>query len=162
MLDSTNVSSLAARTIEHRFAIIIKEMPMQHYSKFQNTALLTLRLIIAVIFLYAAYAKLGFWSDVDQGVSLLMTNLVKFLSIVEPLSAAAITVGFLTRWAATGLAIIMVGAIYVTQFVYQIGFVTERGAGWNFPLMVLAGCFILMTFGAGRWSVDARRGKRSK
>jgi uncharacterized membrane protein YphA (DoxX/SURF4 family) len=64
--------------------------------------------------------------------------------------------GFLTRWAASGLAIIMVGAIFIMQFVMHVGFATPVGPGWNFPLVVFAGCVVLMAFGAGRWSVDAK------
>jgi putative oxidoreductase len=126
-------------------------------AKFQNTALLLARLITAVIFLYAAYAKFGLWSYVPEGGGPVdaMTNLMKFLSIVEPIGALALIVGFLTRWASLGLAIIMLGAIYVMQFMMGIGFATATGAGWNFPLVVLATCLLLMAFGAGKWSVDA-------
>ena len=85
-----------------------------------------------------------------------MANLMKFLSIVEPLGALALIMGFLTRWAASGLAIIMVGAIFIMQFAMHVGFATPVGPGWNFPLVVLAGCIVLMAFGAGRWPVDAR------
>ena len=85
---------------------------------------------------------------------------MKLLSIVEPLGALALILGFLTRLAASGLSIIMVGAILVTQFVMQVGFATPTGPGWNFPLAVLAGCITLIAFGAGRWSVDAKWRKR--
>ena len=133
---------------------------MQPYTKLQNATLLILRLIIAAIFLYAAYAKLPFWSSAPEGMSAMMLNLTKFLSIVEPLGALALIAGFWTRWAAGGLAVIMVGAIFVMQFVMQVGFATPTGAGWNFPLAVLAGCVALMAFGAGRWSVDAKWGRQ--
>jgi uncharacterized membrane protein YphA (DoxX/SURF4 family) len=66
----------------------------------------------------------------------------------------------LTRWAAAGLIIILIGAIYVSQFVYGIGFVTPTSAGWNFPLAVMAGCLILAAFGAGKWSIDHKRQER--
>jgi len=81
----------------------------------------------------------------------------RLLSIAEPLGAFAVLIGFLTRWAAIGLTIIMIGAIFVTQFVFGIGFVTQTGPGWDMPLMVLAGCLILLTFGAGAWSIDGRK-----
>src|SRR5574341_826868 len=132
---------------------------MESYTKRQEIALLAVRVIIAAVFLYAAYAKLPFWSETPKGVSAVMANLAKFLSIVEPLGAVAILVGFLTRWAAAGLTMIMVGAIFVTQFVVKIGFATPTGPGWNFPLVVLAGCIVLVAFGAGRLSMDAQRGK---
>jgi len=134
---------------------------MRPYTKLQDAALLILRVITAVIFVYAAYAKLPLWSGTPEGVSTGMANLMKFLSIIEPLGALAVLVGFLTRWAATGLAIIMVGAIYVMQFTMHIGFATPTGAGWNFPLAVLPGCIIPVAFGAGSWSVDAKREERS-
>lgn len=133
---------------------------MQPYTKFQETALLVLRLIIAAIFLHAGYVKLSFWSAAPEGMSAGMVNLLKFLSIIEPLGGVALVVGFLTRWAAAGLAIIMVGAIFILQFTMQVGFSTPQGPGWNFPLAVLGGCIVLMAFGAGSWSVDAIWKKR--
>jgi putative oxidoreductase len=129
------------------------------YTSYQDVVLLAVRLITGAIFLYAGYAKLPFWSATPPGMSEGMANLTKFLSIVEPLGALAILLGFLTRWAAGGLSIIMVGAIFYLQFVMHIGFATPTGPGWNFPLMVLAGCLVLLTFGPGRWSAKANKGQ---
>jgi putative oxidoreductase len=130
---------------------------MQPYTRFQETALLALRVIVAAIFLYAGYAKWGFWSAAPEGMSAGMVNLVKFLSIVEPLGGMALIAGFLTRWAAAGLAIIMVGAIFFLRFTMQAGFfTTPQGAGLDYNLLILGGCMALVAFGAGSWSVDAR------
>ena len=85
---------------------------------------------------------------------------MRLLSIVEPLGATAILFGFLTRWAAAGLIIILIGAIYISQTVYGIGFVMPTYPGWNFPLAVLAGCLILASFGAGNWSIDKTKARR--
>lgn len=128
---------------------------MQSSMTFQDAALFVLRLIIAAIFLYAGYAKLTFWSAPPEGMPTGMVNLIKFLSIVEPLGGLAIAIGFLTRWAAAGLAIIMVGAIFIMQFMMGVGFSTAQGPGWDFPLAILGGCLVLMAFGPGTWSVDA-------
>jgi putative oxidoreductase len=130
---------------------------MKAYTSFQNIALLILRIITAAIFYVAAYYKLPFWKGAPEGVSDFMLLVTKILSIAEPLGATAILFGFLTRLASVGLAIIMVGAIYVSQFVYGIGFVTPTSAGWNMALAVLGGCVILIAFGAGNWSIDGRR-----
>jgi putative oxidoreductase len=129
------------------------------YSKSQNAALLILRIVIAAIFFVAGYAKFPFWSGNPYNLGSFDLNLTRFLSIAEPLGGLAILLGFLTRWAALGLAIIMAGAIYYSKFVYGIGFVTPTSAGWDYPLCILAGCIILVAFGAGGWSVDASRGK---
>jgi uncharacterized membrane protein YphA (DoxX/SURF4 family) len=63
----------------------------------------------------------------------------------------------LTRWAAAGLGIIMVGAVYFVRVTMKAGFFTSpQGTGLDYNLLILAGCIALVAFGAGRWSVDAR------
>ena len=133
---------------------------MQTYANYQNAALLILRMITAAIFYVAAYAKIPFWKTAPEGTSSFLLFTTKLLSIAEPLGATAILIGFLTRLASLGLIIILVGAIYVMQFVYGIGFVTPTSPGWNMPLAVLGGCVILLAFGAGNWSVDNSRNRK--
>lgn len=129
---------------------------MHPYTKFQDTALLVLRLIIAAIFFYAGSAKWVLWSAPPDGMSAGMVFLMKFLSIVEPPGAVALVAGFLTRWAATGLAIIMAGSLYFVRFVMKAGFfTTPQGTGLDYNVLILGGCITLMAFGAGRFSVDA-------
>jgi putative oxidoreductase len=135
---------------------------MQAHTKFQHTALLMLRLIIAAIFFHAGYAKLSFWSAAPEGMSAGMVILLKFLTIVEPLGGVALVVGFLTRWAAAGLGILMVGAIFFLRFTMHTGlFTTPQGVGLDYNLLILGGCIALMAFGAGSWSGDAIREKAS-
>lgn len=124
------------------------------YTKSQDSVLLILRLMVAAIFLYAGYAKWGFWSATPEGMSAAMLNLTKFLSIAEPLGAIALVVGFLTRLSSALLGVIMIGAIFIMQFTMQIGFSTAQGPGWDFPLMILGGCIVLTAFGAGSFAVD--------
>ena len=135
---------------------------MRSYNSFQNFSLLLLRIITAAIFFVAGWYKIPFWKEVPKGMEmssfLLFTT--KLLSIAEPLGATAILIVFLTRLAAGGLTIIMIGAIIVSQFVYHIGFAPSTGPGWDFPAAVLGGCLILMAFGAGRWSIDSWQGRK--
>jgi putative oxidoreductase len=133
---------------------------MQTFNNFQNASLLILRIITASIFFVAAYFKLPFWSMEPEGISAFLLFTTRLLSIAEPLGALAVLLGFLTRLASSGLVIILIGAIFVTQFVYGMGFVTPTSPGWNMPLAVLGGCLILTAFGAGRWSLDARKKKK--
>lgn len=130
---------------------------MKAHTKYQNAALLVLRIVTAAIFYVAAYFKFPFWSHAPEGISPFMVFTTRLLSIAEPLGATTVLVGLLTRWSALGLIIILLGAIYVSQFAYGIGFVMPTGAGWNFPLSVLAGCLILAAFGPGDWSFDESR-----
>ena len=130
---------------------------MPTYTKYQDAALFILRIITAAIFYVAAYFKFPFWSSAPEGMSSFLLFTTRLLSITEPLGATAVLFGFLTRLAACGLIIILIGAIYVTQFVYGIGFVMPTSPGWNMPLAVLGGCVILAAFGAGGWSIDNRK-----
>ena len=128
------------------------------YKNHQHLALLALRMIAASIFFVAGYLKFPFWKGTPPGMhmSSFLLFTTKLLAVVEPLGAIAIFFGFLTRIAAWGFIIIMLGAIYVSQIVYGIGFVTPTSSGWNMPLAVLGGCIILAAFGAGKWSIDHR------
>ena len=130
---------------------------MKPYTNNQNAALLLLRVVIAAIFYVAAYFKFPFWSHAPEGISPFLLFTTRLLAIAEPLGATAILFGFFTRLAAACLIIVLIGAIFVSQFVYNIGFVTTTSPGWNFPLTALAGCWILAAFGAGAWAIDNRR-----
>jgi len=133
---------------------------MQRYTKTQDTALVLLRLVVAAVFLYAGSAKWSFWSAPPDGMSVVLLNVMKFLSIVEPLGSLALVLGVLTRWAAAGLSIIMVGAIFFARLTLHAGlFTTPQGTGVDYNLLILASCNALIAFGAGGWSVDAIRRK---
>ena len=140
----------------------VSEETSPSYSSAQNAALLGMRLVVAAIFLYAGIAKIPFWSAPPEGMSVLMHNVLRFLVIVEPLGAVAVLFGFLTRWAAAGLAVIMVGAIVYVRFNMSTGiFTSPQGTGLDYNFLILAGSLVLAAFGAGAWSVDAvRKGDR--
>lgn len=126
---------------------------MQSLKKHSDIAHLILRLVIGAIFLYHGSQKWMFWSASPDGMPANMVMLFKFLSIVEPLGGLALILGVLTRYASLGLGIIMIGAIYMK---WGAGFATAQGPGWEFDLMILAGCIALMFEGAGKYSVDAK------
>ena len=135
---------------------------MKQCPKLQNVALVALRLVVAAIFINAGIAKWMFWAGAPEGMPMsgIMLNLTRFLSIVEPLGGVALVVGFLTRWAAMGLAIIMAGAAYFVYFVMHAGFFTgQQGPGLDYILLIFAGCLALVAFGAGQWSADGVREK---
>jgi len=117
-------------------------------------------MIITSIFISSGYGKFPMWSGNPYNLGSFDLNMMKFLSIAEPLGALALILGMFTRLAATCLAIILAGAIYYCLVVYKIGFFPAGAAGWSMPLMILGGCIVLMAFGAGGMSVDAARGKK--
>ena len=137
---------------------------MHTYNTAQNAALLVLRLIVAIIFLHAGIAKLFLWSiEPMDGFPVWLHYMMLFLSIAEPIGAVALVAGFLTRAAATCLAIVMIGSIPVSHFLMAVPFFTApQLPGWDANLMILGGCLALAAFGAGAWSVDALRRKEPR
>lgn len=122
----------------------------------RDVSLFLIRVITAMIFFYAGYAKFPLWSAdaAATGMEPWLFNLMLFLSIAEPIGAIAMLIGFLTRTAAWCFLIILVGAIYVTQFIMHIGFSTPTSPGWNFPFAMIPACLALIAFGPGGWSVS--------
>ncbi len=120
----------------------------------QDWAFLALRLIIGAIFIYHGYQKWGMWAA-DTGTTGSMLIIMRILSIAEPLGGLALILGGLTRLAAIGIAIIMIGAIYMKNIVFGSGFGGQ--GGWEFDLALFGIALVLATHGAGRYSVDAMK-----
>jgi putative oxidoreductase len=136
---------------------------MHTYNTSQNSALLALRIIVAIIFFHAGIAKWFLWSiEPTEGFPVWLHYMMLFLSIAEPIGAAALLVGFLTRAAAACLAIVMIGSIPVSHFLMSVPFFTApQLPGWDANLMILGACLALAAFGGGAWSVDALRRQES-
>ncbi len=122
---------------------------------YQDWGLLALRIAVGAVFIYHGVQKFGLWSA-DSGVALTSGMLVvmKILSVAETLGGAALILGFLTRWAALGFTIIMLGALYIKIQVWGIGFAGAQGVGWEFDLILLAASIHLFLVGAGKTALD--------
>lgn len=75
----------------------------------------------------------------------------------EFLGAIALLTGTLTRMAAAGIALIMVGAVLMVHLPH--GFFmnwggTQAGEGFEYGILAIAMALSLIVTGAGRWSVD--------
>ncbi len=118
-------------------------------------ALLMSRLIVAAAFLMHGIAKWSVWSAPENpNVGTGLMNLMKFLSVVEPLAGVALILGLMTQLAAGGLGIIMLGAIYMKQFVWGIGYSSVTTTGWEYDLSLFAVCLVLFIMGGGRMSLE--------
>lgn len=129
--------------------------PLHALSKHNYVGLFVLRLVVGILFLVHGTAKWKLWgAPPGEGTTESMLALMKFLSIVEPLGGLALVMGFLTRYAALGLGIIMLGAIYFKLYVWNVGFIGTTGTGAEFDLVLLAAAVMLFFAGAGKWSLD--------
>lgn len=115
-----------------------------------NFSLLFLRVAVGVIFLVHGLGKRGMWKmQPSAQMSGGMLGVMKLLSVVEPLGGVAVLVGFLTNWAALGLGVIMLGALWFKINKWKTPFSATDKVGWEFDLLILASVLILLAYGPG-------------
>lgn len=120
-----------------------------------DVALLALRASLGAVFLSHGMTKWGTWkmqSSEQMGGGML--NMMRFLSIVEPLGGIAVILGLFTQFAAMGFALVMLGAIWMKIRAWKMPFTTTTATGWEFDLMNLTASLLLVTAGAGMYSLD--------
>ncbi len=95
-----------------------------------------------------------------------MPALIAFLIIIgEFFGSVGLLVGFLTRFTAASLGIIMVGAmglVHLPNGFFMNWFGQQAGEGYEYHLLVIGICLALMITGAGRWSVDGAIAEKMK
>ncbi len=118
-----------------------------------SSAELALRIAVGTLFLVHGLQKRMFWKTQPSAqLPLGMIKVLRFLSIVEPLGGVAMLAGLLTRPAAIGLSIIMLGAINLKARQMKKGFTGD--GGWELDFMILGANVALLLLGAGAWSLD--------
>ena len=127
---------------------------------------LILRLTLSlVIFPHGAQKLLGWYGGFGfSGTMGFFTEtmhlpwLIAFLVIIgESFGSVALLLGFLTRFTAASLAVIMVGAIVTTHIphgFFMNWFGKQQGEGYEYHLLVIGIAVALLVTGAGRWSID--------
>lgn len=88
--------------------------------------------------------------------------LAPFVGVTETASGALVLAGLLTRFAAVPLAVIMIVALATTKVPVRLSrgvwaMAHDARTDWA----MLLGAVLLLTVGAGPWSVDARLAKRA-
>jgi putative oxidoreductase len=96
---------------------------------------------------------LGFFTE-----QMHLPRLVALLVIIgESFGSLGLLAGFLTRFTAASFALIMVGAITLVHWpngFFMNWFGKQAGEGFEYHLLVIAICAVLIITGAGKWSVD--------
>jgi putative oxidoreductase len=115
---------------------------------------LVLRLGLAVIFIYHGLEMVAgegtqfgaAWAKETMPVPVQLA-----VAWGELIGGIALAVGFLTRLAALGIALIMIGAIVTVHG--QHGFSLAAG-GYEYNFAILVICAAVMLLGGGTWAVD--------
>ena len=131
-----------------------------------DASALIARLALGIVILPHGLQKLlgmfggaGFTATVDYFVS---SGLPAFLAVLiiigEAFGALGLILGFLSRLAALGIAIIMLGAILTVNI--KFGFFmnwtgTQAGEGFEFHILAIGLALVVLLKGGGLWSVDA-------
>ena len=114
-----------------------------------DLSLLLLRLIVAVVFGTSGFNHLK--SPRQRAESLgLRIPLTVFIGAAEVAGALGLTFGVLTQWAALGLILIMLGAVYMKVVQWKTGFWGEKASGWHYELLFIVMCLTILTTGGGR------------
>ncbi len=131
-----------------------------------NWAGLILRLTLGfVMFPHGAQKLLGWYGGFGfSGTMGFFTEtmhlpwLIAFLIIIgEVFGSLGLLVGFLTRFSAASIGVIMMGAITMVHLpngFFMNWFGKQAGEGYEYHLLVIGIAVALLITGAGRWSVD--------
>lgn len=124
---------------------------------FASTALLLLRLIMGIAFIYHGWGKIQTpfaWVPPQSPVSI--PAFFQFLAAISEFGGGiALMLGFLTLIASLGLGCTMAVAVYMHSIVMKDPFVNMTGGSSYEPALVYLGISILfLAFGPGKFSLD--------
>jgi putative oxidoreductase len=76
-----------------------------------------------------------------------------FLGAAEFAGTMGLATGVLAQWAAAGLILLMLGAIYKKAVVWKTGFWGEKSSGWNYEVLLITMNLVIVTIGPGKFSL---------
>jgi uncharacterized membrane protein YphA (DoxX/SURF4 family) len=87
----------------------------------------------------------------------LTPNVALLIIIGESLGSLGLIAGFLTRMAAFGVLLTMIGAIVLVHWphgFFMNWFGKQAGEGFEYHLLAIGISLVLLLYGEGKWSVD--------
>jgi len=119
---------------------------------YADWSLLFLHLLVALVFGSSGYSHLRRPAERAKSIGMSVPFTV-FLGAAELAGAIALAVGFVAQWAAIGLILAMLGAIYKKAVIWKAGFWGEKSMGWHYELLFIAMLLVLLTTGPGKYSL---------
>jgi putative oxidoreductase len=117
--------------------------------RFQDLALLLLRLVVAVVFGASGYLHLK--DPVGRAKSIELSPAATVaLGLAEVLASASIVTGIFIQIGALVLILLGLGAIGKKVFRWKTGFWGEKGYGWHYDLMMLAMNLVVLCSAGGK------------
>ncbi|MGD0157718.1 MAG: DoxX family protein [Terracidiphilus sp.] len=119
---------------------------------YADWSLLFLRLMLAIVFGTSGYSHLTKPKERAASIGMSVPFTV-FLGAAELAGTIALTVGFMAQWAALGLILVMLGAIYKKVAKWHTGFWGEKSMGWHYDVLMIAMNLVIVTMGGGKYSL---------
>ncbi|HKD90755.1 MAG TPA: DoxX family protein [Terriglobales bacterium] len=120
---------------------------------FLDGALLLMRLLVFAVFFTSGAAHLRNPTERSKSIGM-SKGFTIFLGLAEVAGALGVALGVLTQFAALGLVLMMLGAIYKKIFAWHIGFWGKSQGtndGWHYDLMLIAMNLVIAASDGGRF-----------
>ena len=117
---------------------------------YADWSLLFLRLVVALVFGTSGYSHLTKPKERAASIGMSVPFTI-FLGAAELAGAIALAAGFMAQWAAIGLILIMLGAIYMKAVKWKTGFWGEKSMGWHYDLLFIAMNLVILCAGGGKY-----------
>lgn len=124
-------------------------MNMPIAMQYTDWSLFFLRIVVALVFGASGYGHLKSPRERAKSIGMSVPFTI-FIGAAELAGAIALATGILVQWAAFGLTLVMLGAIYKKIAEWHTGFWGEKSMGWHYDLLFIAMNMIILTTGGGR------------
>lgn len=119
-------------------------------AEFTNVALLLLRLMVGLIFFTSGWKHVTNPETRSKDIEM-SKGFTLFLGIAECAGALGVAFGVLTQFAALGLVVVMLGAIWKKISRWHTGFWGKHGTdGWSYDTMIILINLVIATTAGGR------------
>ncbi len=119
---------------------------------YADWSLLLLRLVLALVFGTSGFNHLRKPKERAASIGMSVPFTI-FLGTAECAGAVGLAAGVLAPWAALGLILTMLGAIYKKIVAWKTGFWGEKSMGWNYEVQMIAMNLVIVTMGPGKLSL---------
>lgn len=132
---------------------------------------LVARVVLGIVMLPHGLQKLlgmfggyGFGPTVEYFTSIGVPAFIAVLIILgESFGALFLVLGLISRVSAAGIALIMLGAIFMVHLpngFFMNWFGTQKGEGYEYHLLALGLALVVVLSGGGKWSLDGLISRR--
>ena len=119
---------------------------------YADLSLLLLRLVLALVFGASGFKHLQRPKERAASIGMNLPFTV-FLGAAECAGALGLAAGIMAPWAALGLILVMLGAIYKKVVEWKTGFWGEESIGWHYEVLLITMNLAIVTMGPGRYSL---------